>query len=115
MGSFQSFGKASNVKSAPGRRRRRPKKCRERFDTNVEPLKAGWGPAANAPEPDPPENLTIYEAIVWTFGEANGLRVPVIRVRIEAINAWWIGQGEPGKSAGGGAGWFAFISVPINQ
>jgi hypothetical protein len=86
-----------------------------RFDVDVEALKEGWGPAAIAPEPDPPENLTIYDAHVWTFGETNCLVLAVMRVRLEAINSWWVGQGTQVTTGGSGPTFFAFVSVPVGQ
>lgn len=63
----------------------------------------------------PPENLTIYDAVVWTFGETNCLGLPVIRVRLEAVNSWWVGQGRQIKTDGSGRTFFAFVSVPVGQ
>ena len=96
-------------------RKKTTEQVQGRFDVEVEALKEGWGPAAVAPEPDPPENLTIYDAVVWTFGESNCLGLPVVRVRLDAINSWWVGQGRQIKTGGSGPSFFAFVSVPIGQ
>jgi hypothetical protein len=76
-------------------------------------LREGWRAAAVAPEPVPPENLTLYDAVVWAWGESSGLRVPAVRVRIESVGVWWPGHAEviKGQTAGG---WFAFVSLPLN-
>ena len=97
------------------RRKKTTEQVQGRFDVELEALKEGWGPAAVAPEPDPPENLTIYDAVVWTFGESNCLSLPVVRVRLDAINSWWVGQGRQIKTGGSGPSFFAFVSVPIGQ
>jgi hypothetical protein len=78
-------------------------------------VREGWGPAAREPEPDPPENLTLYNAIVWAWGEPSGLRVPAVRVPLDAVTAWWPGPAEQVKGSGGSGGWFALISLPIGQ
>jgi hypothetical protein len=94
-------------------RRKTTENVQARFDLEVDGLKAGWGPAATAPEPDPPENLTIYDAVVWTFGESNCLGLPVIRVRLDAISSWWVGQGKQIKTGGSAPSFFAFVSAPV--
>jgi hypothetical protein len=93
--------------------RKRSEAAKARFGSEVDALREGWGPTAVTPEPEPPENLTLYRAVVWAWGEHSGLRVPVIRVRIDAVLSWWVGNTEQIKGSSSGA-WFAFISVPLN-
>lgn len=85
----------------------------QRLEAEASPLREAWGPVVVAPEPDPPETLTVYDAIVWAWGEHSGLRVPAVRVRIDSISAWWAGNAVQIKGSSGG-GWFAFVGLPIN-
>jgi len=93
---------------------RRAETLGQQWEAAAEPLREGWGPAANAHEPDPPENLTLYDSIVWGWGEQSGLRVPAVRVSIESVTAWWVGNAQVIKGSGGG-GWFAFVAFPIGN
>jgi hypothetical protein len=85
----------------------------ERFERGAQELRDGWGPAAHAPELDPPENLTLYNALVWRWGEHSGLRVPAVRVALSAVTAWWVGQGQIVK--GGERGRMGCIRVRAHQ
>jgi hypothetical protein len=84
-------------------------------DEEAVKVREGWAPAAREPEPDPPENLTLYNAILWAWGEPSGLRVPAVRVRLDAVTAWWPTPAEQVKGSGGTGGWFAFVSLPIRH
>jgi hypothetical protein len=97
-----------------GRELRKGDALQRQHEADIEELRAGWVGAAELSEPDPPENLTLYEAVVWGWGESSGMRVPAVRVRLEAISAWWVGAGDEIKGKVG-AGVFAFLSIPIGQ
>ncbi len=56
--------------------------------------------------------LTVYDAVVWGWGESKGLRIPVIRLRIDAITAWWVSTGEE-LGDNGKTKWFGGIIVPL--
>jgi hypothetical protein len=70
--------------------------------------------ADETPEPPEPVAFTMVGALVWGFGEASGQRVPVLRVSLESISAWWLGAGTEVKGSGGG-GWFYGMSIPIGN
>jgi hypothetical protein len=63
----------------------------ERWEAEGAKLRDGWATAAFASEPDPPENLTLYGAVVWVWGQPLGFRVPALRVRLDSISTWWVG------------------------
>lgn len=55
-------------------------------------LEATWAQVSGAPEPDAPSVLTLIRPVCWGWGDSFGLRPPVLRVRLDAITAWWVGK-----------------------
>jgi hypothetical protein len=84
----------------------------EEFKAQTDALWGDWRAAARAAEPDPPGFLTLYNALVSGWGESSALRVPAVRVNLDAVTAWWVGTGKMIKDESG-LGWFGFVSVPI--
>ena len=83
---------------------------------DVAAIGEGWDASMAEPEPEAPTTLTIFDALLWAWGEPSGIRLPVTRVRLDAISAWWLGDGEEVKARRtGSVGFFAAISVPIGD
>jgi hypothetical protein len=72
------------------------------------------GPAllamVQAPIPEEPRSMTIGDAQMWSFGERDGVRLPVVRVDLEAVQSWWIGGGER-IEGGPKQGWWLGVGV----
>ena len=46
----------------------------ERWEFRGGAASGGMGSSRHRSRPDPPENLTIYDAVVWAWAESSGLR-----------------------------------------
>lgn len=92
----------------------RGKGYKDAYDAALQEMSIGWSPVVGTSEPDPPATLTVYDALTWGFGETNGLRVPVVRVRLDAVSAWWVGRGKQVKGQAGGS-FFVGGLLPIGN
>lgn len=91
---------------------KRIRQAEQQLEKQADRMWEGWAPAAAAPDPDPPEVLTLYGALVWAWGESSGLRVPALRLSLDAVTVWWVSPGEQMKSNGGN-GWIVGALMPI--
>jgi hypothetical protein len=73
---------------------------------------AGMGSSGHRSRAGPARESHALQRGRLAWGEHSGLRVPAVRVRIDAVSAWWPGHGEQIKGA---TGWFAFVSVPAGN
>src|SRR4051812_9444681 len=90
----------------------RRKERQATYEDVVSQIERGWHRAVNVPEAHEPTVITVYQALFWAWGESAGLRLPAVRVRLDAVSAWWVGDGQQVKGQGGG-GWFYGVSVPL--
>jgi hypothetical protein len=56
--------------------------------------------------------LTLADARVWPASGGDGVLLPAVRVRLNAIEAWWFGDGKRLK-APREHGWFFGVSFPL--
>jgi len=54
--------------------------------------------------------MTLTDAQIWPASGGDGVRVPAVRVPLDAIDGWWIGGGQRLRSGGG---WFFGAIIPI--
>ncbi len=63
-------------------------------------------------EPGEPTAITL--APVEVRGpDGSGLRLSAVRVPIEAVESWWIGEGKELKGSGSSGSWFAGVVFPL--
>lgn len=55
--------------------------------------------------------LKDVSALIWT---TESMAVPVMRIPIDKITAWWAGDADF-KESGGGGGWFGGVVFPLGQ
>jgi hypothetical protein len=61
---------------------------------------------------DPAKVLTLRPCRVFGASGGDGLEVPVVRISLAAVTAWWI---LDEKQLSGGAGWFVGAVFPIGD
>lgn len=66
------------------------------------------------------DEVTLYDAAIYTAADAAGIRnaglsLPVVRVPLASINAWWVMEGNPIKGSGSGFIGFVGVSIPIGN
>jgi hypothetical protein len=92
-----------------------PRKEREAvYEEAVNRIGPAWRRVVSVPEEETPTSLTLFDTIMWAWGEPSGLRVNAIRVNLAAISAWWVGAGQEVRGRGSG-GWLFGIAVPIGD
>jgi hypothetical protein len=74
---------------------------------------------ARATESSPPDELTLADATVFPAIQTQGTRsggqqLPVLRVPLASIDAWWVVNGEAIRGSGGGGMGFGFL-FPIGS
>ena len=73
---------------------------------------AAWDAAYMATDTGELTALTVYQATAWAWGEGSGWSLPALRVRLDAVTAWWVAAATELKGGGGGGGFMVggFIS-----
>ena len=61
---------------------------------------------------DPATVLTLRPCRVFAASGGGGLEIPVVRISLAAVTAWWI-LGE--KQVSGGTGWFVGAVFPVDD
>lgn len=59
---------------------------------------------------DTPSALTLAPCEVWPIAGGDGLRLPVIRIPLDAIDSWFV---VTGKTLSGGGSWFVGGIFPL--
>lgn len=92
-----------------------PRKAREdAYASLLAQAEPTWQTCCAIPDSDPPTTLTLFQATIWAWGEPSGLKVPVIRVPLSAVTAWWTGRGKEVKGHSSG-GWFFGAAIPLEN
>jgi hypothetical protein len=84
----------------------------QRAAENVAAKFKPWTDARSDGRPDEYTVLTLGQAHLWPLSGGDGLALPVLRVPLSAVDAWWL-DGASTLSAGSGGGWFVGAAFPI--
>ena len=87
---------------------------KQRKETNLDPAQMTQD-ALKALQRDgsPSGALCLKDAELWPASGGDGLKLPVVRIPFDSVDAWWTSKGERLRARGDG-GWFfgGAVSVP---
>ena len=87
---------------------------KQAFDDALARFRPTWHALKDTPEDTPPTALTLFDVVIWAWGEPSGISVPTARVPLDAVTTWWFGAGEEIK-AGGNTSFFVGAVFPVGE